>query len=108
MASSYENKYPKILIDTQDQSANPHTKKELTVEEWYDMLHHSHQEFSNGDIGSTPPLTDENAAQILNKLNEITASIQAVTSDIASIKSRINAIDAYIEQDIQVEESDIL
>ena len=37
MALNHISKYPKIIIDESDQSINPFTKKELTVEEWYDI-----------------------------------------------------------------------
>ena len=102
MSLNHVSKYTKIIIDESDQSINTLTKKELTVEEWYDMLHHTHQEFTNGTIDGTP-LTDENATQIINRLEEISTTIQTLSNDINSMKDSITEINAYIEQDIQID-----
>ena len=36
--NKYNSMYPKIKQDSAYQSVNPHMKKELTVEEYYDLL----------------------------------------------------------------------
>lgn len=57
---------------------------------------------TNGTIGGTP-LTDENATQILNRLEEISTTIQTLSNDINNMKDSIAEINAYIEQDIQID-----
>ncbi len=43
-----KDKYPKIIIDEEKQAINPSMKYPLTVEEYYDLLHHTH------DMSSLP------------------------------------------------------
>ena len=102
MASKHKSEYPEIIIDNNIQSVNPLMKKTITVEEWNDLLHHTHEEFSN-NIGGTP-ITDENAERIINKLDELTTLIQDQANDISDIKTRTENIEAYIEQDIQIDD----
>lgn len=102
-SSTYENKYPEIIIDTDTQSANPLLKKAITVEEWNDLLHHTHKEFNSSTADGTP-ITDENASRILDKLDELTTLIQDQANDISDIKTRTENIEAYIEQDIQIDD----
>lgn len=58
-----KSKYPKILIDTTKQSAIPNGKHSLTVEEYYDIMHHTHNlsdiVLENGTDGESPTTIEE-------------------------------------------------
>ena len=45
----YQSKYSRITQDPAYQSVNPHMKKDLTIEEYYDLLHHTHEGMANAD-----------------------------------------------------------
>lgn len=101
----YDSRYPKVITDTTSQSVNPNLKKEITVEEWYDLLHHTHAEFSNSSSGgSTGGSNSGNVdlTEINNKLDALTTLIQSQSEDITVIKGKIDNIEAYIDQDIQI------
>lgn len=101
----YDSRYPKVITDTTSQSVNPNLKKEITVEEWYDILHHTHAEFSNSSSGgSTGGGNSGNVdlTEINNKLDALTTLIQSQSEDITVIKGKIDNIEAYIDQDIQI------
>lgn len=103
--ATYDSRYPKVITDTTSQSVNPNLKKEITVEEWYDLLHHTHAEFSNSSSGgSTGGGNSGNVdlTEINNKLDTLTTLIQSQSEDITGIKGKIDNIEAYIDQDIQI------
>ena len=42
MPKKYTSKYPAIVKDTNTNSANDAMIKKITVEEYYDLTHHTH------------------------------------------------------------------
>lgn len=69
-----ESKYPKILIDTTKQSAIPNGKYSLTVEEYYDIMHHTH---NLSDIALENG-TDGESLTIEEKINQLDAKISNI------------------------------
>lgn len=66
----YQSKYSRITQDPAYQSVNPHMKKDLTIEEYYDLLHHTHEGMANADETNAKI---EELQQVINELkNEIT------------------------------------
>ena len=108
----YDSRYPKVITDTTSQSVNPNLKKEITVEEWYDLLHHTHAEFSNSSSGGSTGGGNSGNVDLThfyvdvagwdNKLDALTTLIQSQSEDITVIKGKIDNIEAYIDQDIQI------
>ena len=70
-----ESKYPKILIDTTKQSAIPNGKYSLTVEEYYDIMHHTHNlsdiALENGTDGESPITIEGKINQLDEKISDI-------------------------------------
>ena len=70
-----KGKYPKILIDTTKQSAIPNGKYSLTVEEYYDITHHTHNlsdiVLENGTDGESPITIEEKINQLDTKISDI-------------------------------------
>ena len=63
--SDIRDKYPKIIIDDEKQAINPSMKYPLTVEEYYDLLHHTH------DISSLTS-SDDNSEMVGDIITNIT------------------------------------
>lgn len=84
------NKYPRIIMDNNNQAVNPLCKKNITVEEWNDLLHHTHAGISN------------DSAEVLNAISELTTLVQNQNESITIIKEKIEKLEAYVDQDIQI------
>lgn len=94
------NKYPKIIMDETNQAVNPSCKKNITVEEWNDLLHHTHSEFNTGGTGGGG--SDVDLTEVIQAINNLTNLIQNQNNDIVTMKEKIEKIEAYIDQDIQI------
>lgn len=70
-----ESKYPKILIDTTKQSAIPNGKYSLTVEEYYDIMHHTH---NLSDIALENGTDGESIITIEGKINQLDEKISDI------------------------------
>lgn len=118
-----DSKYQKILIDESPSSTIPTAKANITVEEWYDMLHHSHPEFQNmsnngnsttGNEGGNNQDLSEIIAAISNlttlveqqgeKINSVIDINNSQTESINTMKSQIDKLEAYVDQDIQIDD----
>lgn len=84
--NKYNSMYPKIKQDSAYQSVNPHMKKELTVEEYYDLLHHTHDGMANGE-------------EVNSKFEDIASTIDELTSTINELKAEIGAIKQAMDAD---------
>ena len=133
-----DSKYQKILIDDSPSSTIPTAKANITVEEWYDMLHHSHPEFQNmsnnggsGD-GASQAVVDELSANINNlfaaveglttAVSNLSTLVQQQSSNIDDIirinteqtefinimRTQIDKLEAYVDQDIQIDDDPTL
>jgi methyl-accepting chemotaxis protein len=78
--SSYFSKYKRIITDTDTQTVNPTMKFNMTVEQYQDLMHHTHR-----------------ASDILaDDVTSVGASIQEITNSVEDLKT---AIDANTEAD---------
>lgn len=91
------NKYPQVIIDTDENIANSLHPKIVTVEEWNDyVLHHTHEGLGSSNSGGS---TDgSTSTEVMDAINTLTALVQQIQGDITDIK-------AYIDQDIQIDNS---
>ena len=127
-----DSKYQKILIDDTPSSNIPSAKANITVEDWYDMLHHSHPEFQNmssGGGGSSDNVL-QTVTELSNDVNDLSAAIAELTNtvnnlstlvqqqsvriddiirinteqteSINTMKTQIDKLEAYVDQDIQI------
>lgn len=131
-----DSKYQKILIDETPSATIPTAKANITVEEWYDMLHHSHPEFQNMSSGGSGTSTGGASQESVNALSaevtnlstaltELTAAVNSLstlvqqqsvsiediirinteqTESINTMKSQIDKLEAYVDQDIQIDD----
>ena len=86
--------YPKIIINDDDQSAIPSLNRNITVEEYYDIMHHTHnmsdlisdvEEEEQNNTSTTPSLNitdDMTDAEKIEVLSTALASIQETIGDI--------------------------
>lgn len=74
-----KSKYPKILIDTTKQSAIQNGKYSLTVEEYYDIMHHTHNlsdiVLENDTNGESPTTIEGKIDQLDTKISDIQSLI---------------------------------
>lgn len=115
MSDNNQDKYPKIITDDEKQAINPSMKYPLTVEEYYDLLHHTH-DVSSLISGGNSEMTDDintNIAIINNNITNLTTTIQELqqtiieqNQTIINIQESINSLNDYVDQDIQAEVGD--
>ena len=69
MSNKFTSKYPRIIFDKRENSVNDGLAKKLTVEEYYDLLHHTHDLSSligDGDV----PISD-----IMESINKLIVNV---------------------------------
>lgn len=76
MSNTYVSKYPSIVVDKSTNSVNESLKKVMTVEEYYDLKHHTHSISSLAvDEGSMTynemQTTVNELSETINNLNDI-------------------------------------
>ena len=101
MAKAYTSEYPEVVMDRDTNSANSGMIKRVTVEEWYDLLHHTHkvEEFVNKDLERVEalavPVNPEEGGgsggidasveqQILNTISQLTSKVETLTQTVES------------------------
>lgn len=99
MSNQYKGTYNPILIDKKQQSAVSGIKHSLTVEEYYDLMHHSH---NMEDIVKSQDI--ENLDDALAKIDQLNTLVEEQgqiiddqADEIESLKQQIaNAVQAVI------------
>ena len=98
MAKEFNSKYPTIVMDKRSNSVNESMIKKLTVEEYYDLLHHTHKMsdvISDDDTVSYDEIqtTIEELSQTINSLNdtinEYQNTIQRLEADTTELRNTI-------------------
>ena len=101
MAKAYTSEYPEVVMDRDTNSANSGMIKRVTVEEWYDLLHHTHkvEEFVNKDLervealavpvnpeegGGSGGMDSSVEQQILNQIAQLTSKVETLTQTVES------------------------
>lgn len=85
--STFESKYPEIVIDKDPNSPNSRMIHNLTVEQYYDLMHHTHENIGTGD-----PSADSTYKEILEKVNSMQGTIKTITEENNSLKQEINSM----------------
>jgi TolA-binding protein len=123
MATRYTSKYPTIVIDKSANSVNESMVQKITVEQYYDFMHHTHDisamTVSEGNMSYDEMQTTINQLnQTLNGLNttieqqnEIIKKLEADTTEfkklIAVQNEIINTIKADMENMASVSDWDV-
>lgn len=85
---AYQSKYPEIIIDKDNQSPI-NMRKELTVEEYYDLLHHVHP-------GSSEDFSQQ-IAEINKDFNVLSEQVESIKSVLESLTNKVNEISITTE-----------
>lgn len=73
--SKYQSKYSKIITDEAHQSVNPNTEYHLTVEEYYDLTHHTHNASDIDGIGSGSDGSSGDVAALTASVNDLKEAV---------------------------------
>ena len=102
MSHVYTSVYPTIIIDDRPNSVNDSMQKKITVEEYYDLMHHTH------DISS---LTNNNGMtydEIVNTINELKSTIAEqqkiinnLSNDIANLNNEVSNMPPVSDWDVE-------
>lgn len=101
ISNAYNSKYPSILIDERRNSANDSLQKKITIEEYYDLMHHTHNfsDLAIGDDGMTykeMQTTITELKEIANNFNNIMQeqknTINQLTETVNDLKSEMIVI----------------
>lgn len=104
----YTSDYPEITMDGARNSVNTGMIKQITIEEWYDLLHHTHKvdEFVDKDLNKVRslavPLDTESEdlpldQQIVSMINTLTDKVNALTEKVNSQQQIIETQTQQIE-----------
>ena len=98
----HTSKYPEIVIDNQSNSVNSNMTFPITIEQFYDFMHHTHKAsdliFEGGDGGGS--ISDAVVQQINTKISDMNDKIEAQKKTIAYLDKKLQD---YIDNDIHVD-----
>lgn len=90
-----KSKYPLILIDKDNQSAIPTAAYYMSVEEFYDLMHHTHNiDDIEGYSGEAP--------EVERQVRELTHAVAALQETVATLTETLNT---YMDQDIKISDT---
>lgn len=112
-AKEYTSEYPEITMDKDKNSVNDNMIRQMTIEEWYDLLHHTHKvnefvdEQGNKVKALYAPINEDGSTddsgltldeQTINAVNEMKLTV-------AELKKTVEAQQKTIESQQKVIES---
>lgn len=105
----HTSKYPEIVIDNQSNSVNSNMTFPITIEQFYDFMHHTHKAsdliFEGGDGGGS--ISDAVVQQINTKISDMDDKIKEQQKVIEAQKKTIADLDKklqdYIDNNIHVD-----
>lgn len=106
MSQQYTGKYPKIITDESTNSPNQNMYVRLTVEQYYDLLHHTHNAsdiIGINNEGSVEPTDSETIQELQSTVETLTETVTTLQNAIGDISEKI---DKYIEEDIGIADYD--
>ena len=84
MSKKYTSKYPAVIIDKHPNSAIDKMQKKITVEEYYDIMHHTH------NISDLIAVGDINYESLVKKMNELLGVVGGYKTIIEEQQKSIN------------------
>ena len=107
MNQSHQSQYPEIVMDNHNNSVNHNMTYPLTIEEYYDLLHHTHKlediiiEWGTGGSGSiSDAVVNALNIKIDNLSKQVTDQQQTITSMQNTIKQQDQTIQK-LQSDLQ-------
>lgn len=89
--NTYVSKYPRIIIDKRSNSPNDSLQKKITIEEFYDLMHHTHK--ISDLINDGGDISYEEIQSIIlglqQEIKELKAIIQTQQATIEGIKTEL-------------------
>ncbi len=93
------SKYNRILIDEEYHSPNGSLQQHpLTVEEYYDLMHHSHVEFENGGSGGGSSASDADVAELREAMAQLQNSLTALQQQVEQLSQTSQTAARTIEE----------
>ena len=89
----YQSKYNKIVMDNQENSPNSNMVVRLTLEQYYDLLHHTHK--ISDIIGGTNEDGSPANPQISKQIEEINKKIEEIKKKVNN-KSQGNILNVIV------------
>lgn len=91
--------YPKIIINETDQAAIPGMKFNLTVEQYYDLLHHTHNMLDLVSKNESSENTEINESMSVDEKIEVLSSmISDINTTITEMQQNILALQYTLEE----------
>jgi seryl-tRNA synthetase len=97
MNNQYSSEYPEIVIDQTTNSPNSNMSIRLTVEQYHDLLHHTHKVVDL--VGNDKVASTEDVAELKESSTKLSESISTLESKLEELSNKLNT---YIENDIGV------
>jgi len=93
--ASNKSKYPLILIDKDNQSAIPTATYYMNVEEFYDLMHHTHHiDDIEGYSGEAP--------DVERQVRELTHAVGQLQETVGQLVETLNT---YMDEDIKISDT---
>jgi hypothetical protein len=101
-----------ILEEGTTNTVNPHMQKHITIEEWEDLLHHTHEGLNSTGSGGTGSggIINTDITNVINNMNttinNMNTTINNMSTTIDNMQSQIDKLESYVDQDIQISDND--
>ena len=97
MSNTYTSSYPTIIIDKRSNSVNESLQKKITIEEYYDLMHHTHKMSSIiNDIDSEDG-TGTSFSEMQKTINELLTTVNELKTTIATQQNTIDELKETIQ-----------
>ena len=107
MPHIYKSKYPKIIVDKDANSVNDQLQKKMTIEEYYDILHHTHDiESLSNSSGTTIQEMYNTILETQQTLNDFRSTIEQ-QNDIIEQQNKIIQEQQNIVNNISEENEEV-
>ena len=95
MSNMYTSQYAKIVTDSKINSVNESLQKKLTIEEYYDLMHHTHK------------ITDLIASGNSMSYAEMQETILNLSSKVHELTNIVNQLSVQLDNGLSVSDWDV-
>lgn len=89
--SEFQSKYPEIITDKRSNSVNNNMTINITIEQLYDLMHHTHNVTDLVSEGDGPAGIGDVVVQQINiKINELTQTVNEQAELIQQLQEKID------------------
>lgn len=109
MADTHESTIPRIITDRVVNSVNSLVRKLPTIEEWYDILHHTHS--AESIVGLSDMIAGGGSTDVGERLKEAEEKVATLTTTVESLETTVAELKTIIEEyaatDISIGDYDV-